>query len=91
MSNVWSFAPRKVKQYNATIPCTVRAITSQGPFSRQHCTVGRDLHSLPFSTTLTAIGQGTTGAVQFQPNHIDFGTVLLEDSVSKPVTLINTR
>ena len=74
----WSFAPKRVGLFHSKIPLYIRPL---GGKKSQH---------LVESRLLNLVGEGRTGAVQFEPEHLDMGTNLVGSTVTKILTLSNT-
>ena len=73
----WAFSPTAERNYLIKVPCRVSALEegSQESLVRQ---------------TLTVSGVGSTGAIQADPVHLQYGTVLVGATHRRTLTLINS-
>lgn len=69
------FAPRKAKKYQFRLGCTLRVPGREGDGAK---------------VWLNIVGQGSVGAVQFDPSLIDFESVMVGSSRKKILRLSNT-
>lgn len=72
----WKFIPKEKKKYSGIVDCTVSNINFQTN-SRQN-------------QTIVILGEGSTGALQFDPIDCDLGPVVLNGTTHKKISLCNS-
>ena len=77
----WNFAPGAERNYLLKVPCLVSAVDEHGDGGASHEVVKQML-------TVSAVG--SKGVIKAEPEHVEFGTVLVSDVHRRSTTLINT-
>eukprot|EP00656_Telonema_subtile_P001564 TRINITY_DN10687_c0_g2_i3.p1 TRINITY_DN10687_c0_g2~~TRINITY_DN10687_c0_g2_i3.p1 ORF type:complete len:1003 (+),score=247.32 TRINITY_DN10687_c0_g2_i3:70-3078(+) len=78
----WTFAPTKPRLYNEVVELDLLPDESSVTGETQHMPAPRVI-------TLDVIGDGTASGISFDDAHCDFGAVLVNNTVTKEVWLVN--
>ena len=78
----WTFGPRRARKYNMRIPCVITSADAASQAQQRTVKPAQRVY-------VQAMGEGTTGAIKFDPPALQFGTALVATEARKRLVLEN--